>query len=165
MGTIRIRPARETDLADINEIYNDTVRSSVFAFDTHAKTAEARRDWFAAHAAPYSVVVAEVDGVVAGWASISPWAPHDAYAATAEHSIFVHPRHRGAGIGKALLAAVLDEAKRAGFHVLVGRITAGNAASQVLHERCGFEQIGTMREVGRKFGRWLDVHLVQRILP
>ena len=164
METIRIRQARETDLAELNEIYNETVRNSVFAFDVHQKTAEERRTWFAAHVPPYAVFVAEVNGTVAGWASISPWAPHGAYAATGEHSLFVGARHRGAGVGKALLAVVIEEAERTGFHVLIGRITAGNAVSHALHRAFGFEVIGTIREVGWKFGRWLDVCLVQRIL-
>jgi L-amino acid N-acyltransferase YncA len=129
METIRIRQARETDLAELNEIYNETVRNSVFAFDVHQKTAEERRTWFAAHVPPYAVFVAEVNGTVAAWASISPWAPHGAYAATGEHSLFVGARHRGAGVGKALLAVVIEEAERTGFHVLIGRITAGNAIS------------------------------------
>jgi phosphinothricin acetyltransferase len=164
METIRIRRARETDLAEINEIYNESVRSSVFAFDVHQRTDEARRAWFATHVPPYAVFVAEVDGTVAGWASISPWAPHDAYTTTGEHSLFVGARYRGAGIGKALLGVVIEEAERAGFHVLIGRITAGNVVSHALHRGFGFEEIGTMREVGWKFGRWLDVCLVQRIL-
>jgi L-amino acid N-acyltransferase YncA len=160
-----IRAALETDLTAINEIYNESVRTSVFAFDTEETTHEQRLAWFTAHTSPYSVLVAQVGDETAGWASISPWAAHGAYAATAEHSIFVADRHRGHGVGRALLSAVVANAEGAGFHVLVGRITTGNTVSHQLHQRFGFHEIGTMREVGCKFGGLLDVWLVQKILP
>ena len=160
-----IRAATEGDLPAINEIYNESVRASVFAFDTREKTLAERRAWFGAHRSPYAVLVAQIDGGIAGWASLSPWAPHGAYAATAEHSIFVGDAHRRGGIGKALLEAIVREADAAGFHALIGRITAGNAVSRKLHESLGFEDIGTMREVGYKCGLLLDVWLVQKIFP
>ena len=160
-----IRPARETDLQQINDIYNESVRTSIFAFDTQEKTLEERRAWFAAHEPPCSVLVGELEDGIAGWGSIGLWAPHGAYAATAEHSVFVSERHRGRGIGKALLAALVAEAEAAGFHVLVGRITVGNTVSRRLHEAFGFENVGTMREVGFKFGRLLDVWLMQKTFP
>jgi phosphinothricin acetyltransferase len=109
-------------------------------------------------------LVAAGDDDVAGWASLSPWAPHGAYAATAEHSVFVDRDYRGRGIGKALLGGIVAEAQTGGFHVLVGRITDGDEVSRRLHTALGFEDVGLMREVGYKQGRRLDVWIVQRIL-
>jgi L-amino acid N-acyltransferase YncA len=96
---------------------------------------------------------------------VEPLAAHGAYAATAEHSVFVSEKHRGRGIGRALLTAIVAEAEAAGFHVLVGRITVGNTVSRGLHQALGFEEIGTMREVGYKFGSLLDVWLMQKTFP
>lgn len=159
-----VRPAVADDLPRINEIYNEAVRESVFAFDTEERTADECRDWFTAHRSPYSVLVGVVQNDVAGWASLSPWARHGAYAATAEHSLFVDHRYRRQGIGKALLHRVVAEAQHGGFHVLVGRITDGNEISRRLHHTFGFEDVGKMREVGYKLERRLDVWIVLKIL-
>jgi phosphinothricin acetyltransferase len=109
--------------------------------------------------------VAELDGLVVGWASLSQWSDRLAYADTAEISLYVRESLRGQGIGKRLIAAIVVEGEKAGLHTLIARIVAGNQASIRLHEAVGFEAIGVMREVGRKFGQLLDIHLMQKLYP
>lgn len=98
-----------------------------------------------------------------GWASLSKWSDRLAYADTAEISLYVHSSQRGRGIGKRLVEAVVIKGQKAGLHTLIARIVAGNQVSVRLHEGVGFEHIGIMREVGRKFGQLLDIHLMQKI--
>jgi phosphinothricin acetyltransferase len=160
-----IRTAREGDLAGIFEIYHEQVLHGTATFDTEAKSAEAQRAWFAAHARErYPILVAEDDAVggkVVGWARLYPWSDRLAYARSAENSVYVHKDWRGRGVGTQLLAALIEEARRAGICVLLARIAEGNPASIALHESQGFERIGTMRRVGEKFGRILDVEMMQ----
>ena len=112
----------------------------------------------------YPIIVAELDGHVVGWASLGPWSDRPAYRETAESSFYVHPEHRGLGIGRKLKSAILEEARLAGLHVVLARVAEGNAASLHLNEAFGFEHVGIMKEVGIKFGRRLDVHLMQKIV-
>ena len=101
---------------------------------------------------------------VLGYASFGPWRPHDGYRHTAEHSVYVRGDQRGRGLGEALLRALITRAQSAGIHVIVGAIEAGNTGSIRLHEKLGFAHIGTMPRVGMKFGRWLDLALLQLTL-
>ena len=103
-------------------------------------------------------------GALAGFASWGPFRPFPAYLHTVEHSVYVDARFRGRGVGRALVAALIDEARRRDLHAMVGVIDATNAASIALHRRLGFTHGGTLREVGFKFGRWLDVEYWQRLL-
>lgn len=109
------------------------------------------------------MIVAEVAGVVAGYASLGPWRPKPAYNTSVENSIYIDVDHRGLGIGHLLLAELCELSDRHGFHAMFARIVGANAASIALHRRHGFVDVGVEREVGRKFGRWLDVHLMQRL--
>jgi L-amino acid N-acyltransferase YncA len=102
--------------------------------------------------------------VVVGFASLSPYRPRPAYAPTVEDSVYVHRDRRGHGIGRLLLTDLVELARNHGFHSAIGRIVGGHEASIALHQACGFEEVGREREVGRKFGRWLDVVLMQRTL-
>jgi phosphinothricin acetyltransferase len=158
---LTIRDAVQEDLEPITEIYNDAIRKTVATFDTVPKSIDEQRAWFAAHGAKYPLVVAELDRRIVGWASLSRWSGRCAYADTAELSIYVREAYRGRGIGKTLMHAVIHEGKTGGLHTIIARITEGNEVSVHLHESCGFNHIGTMREVGRKFGKRLDVHLMQ----
>lgn len=154
-----VRWARETDVPRLTEIYNAEVRGSAATFDTRERTVLERMDWFRAHGTPrYPLLVAEVDGVVAGYACLSPYRPHDAYASTAELSVYVDAAFRGHGLGARLLEALLDEARRCGeLHVIVSVIAGGNAASVHLHERFGFRYAGTLPQVGYKLGAFHDI--------
>jgi phosphinothricin acetyltransferase len=151
------------DLTPITEIYNDAILNTVATFDTEPKRTEEQRRWFAEHGAQYPLVVAELDGRIVGWAALSRWSDRCAYADTAELSIYVREDHRGRGIGTTLMRAVIHAGRTRGLHTIIARIADGNAISVRLHESFGFSHIGTMREVGRKFGKRLDVHLMQLI--
>jgi len=160
---LTIRQATLNDLDAITEIYNDAILKTVATFDTEPKTLEEQKSWFASHGPKYPILVAEQDGTIVGWASLSMWSDRCAYSDTAEISLYVEETHRGKGIGKKLLEAILQEGKKAGLHTVIARITAGNDISIRLAQSAGFEHIGVMKEVGRKFGKLLDVHLLQKI--
>jgi L-amino acid N-acyltransferase YncA len=137
----------------------------VKASETEPIEGRARQEWFEAHSRRgYPLLVAErTPGEIVGWASLSPWAPHAAYKRTAEVSIYVHQDARGRGVGRSLLSALIEEARKLDHHVLVARTVASNEASRRLHLRAGFS-VGVMHEVGFKFGNFLDAELFQLIL-
>ena len=159
-----IRRATLNDAAAIAHIYNEAILTTVATMDIEPKTAEERTRWLQSHGERQPVLVAEVDGAVVGWASLTQWSDRPAYADTAESSFYVHSTHRGQGIGRKLKEGILDEARRLGYHALIARITAGSIESLHLNESTGYVHVGTLKEVGRKFGRLLDVHILQKIL-
>lgn len=161
-----IRAAREPDLPAIAEIYNYEVEHSTATFDTQPVTVKERRRWLAAHEPTrHPVIVAEVNDAVAAWACLSSWSERCAYARAAEVSVYVHREHRGCGIGRALLLDLIARARAAGLGVLLARIcTADGPASLRLHKSVGFQRVGTMRRVGEKLGRILDVELLEHHL-
>lgn len=160
---VTIRPADEKDIAVITDIYNEAVRNTVATFDTEEKSVADRLQWFRQHDAMHPVIVAELEGVVAGWASLSKWSDRSAYDSTAETSLYVHVNFRKRGIGKQLMEVLVLEARKLGLHTLLARISHGNEQSIYLHERMGFKLVGTMKEVGIKFGQYHDVHMLQLV--
>jgi L-amino acid N-acyltransferase YncA len=160
---LAIRDARHDDLKEITEIYNEAILETVATFDTEPTAIEEQEKWFTQHGLRNPIVVADQDGLVIGWASLSKWSDRCAYADAAEVSLYVMKSHQGKGIGRRLLEAILDAGKRAGLHTVIARIAEGNEVSVHLHEALGFKHIGIMAEVGYKFGRRLDVHLMQKI--
>jgi phosphinothricin acetyltransferase len=160
-----IRPAQLSDLNTITEIYNEAIRTTTTTFDTEPKTKDEQKAWFDSHGPRYPILVAESNGVVIGWACLSQWSDRCGYSGAAEISLFVRQEFRGKGIGKRLMEAIISEGKRVGLHTVIGRIAEGNDVSVHLAESLGFRHIGVMKEVGRKFGRLLDVHLMQKIYP
>ena len=161
---LTIRRATTMDLPAINEIYNDAVVNTTATFDTQTKTMKERENWFAEHGSKYPILVTEDDSHIIGWASLSRWSDRLAYADTAEISLYIRKEQRGRGIGRRLMIAILDEGRRASLHVLIAQIVEGNDLSIYLHESSGFWQVGTMKEVGRKFGKLLDINVMQIIL-
>ncbi len=161
---IQIRTAIPEDLSAITEIYNEAILTTTATFDTEPKTIDERRTWFDSHDPQHPILVAEFDGKVVGWASLSRWSDRRAYDGTAETSFYVGSNYRGQGIGRKLKEAIIDEAKRLGLHTLIARVAEGSEESMHLNEQFGFVRVGTMREVGRKFGRLLDVHILQKML-
>jgi L-amino acid N-acyltransferase len=159
-----IRRAELSDLEAMTEIYNEAILTTTATFDTETKTVADRVAWFEHHDERHPILVAVVDGKVVGWSSLSRWSDRKAYDNTAETSFYVKSEYRGRGIGRALKQATIAEARRLGMHTLLARVVAGNDASLYLNENCGFVQIGTMREVGLKFGRLLDVIMLQLML-
>ncbi len=160
-----VRSAQPRDREAVRSIYNEAVATTTATFDTEPRSVPAHRAWWAAHRTPYLVLVAVEASEVVGWASLSAWSDRRAYAATAEVSEYVAVGHRGRGVGRALLGRLVAEADRRGFHTLLARVAEGNPASQRLHRAFGFRRVGVMREVGVKFGRRIDVHLLQRMGP
>lgn len=161
-----VRPATPADLPGIHDIYNDAVRSTTATYDYEPRSFEYRRQWFADHQRDgYPVFVATLPGGgVAGWSSLSPYHPRAGYRFTAENSVYVAADQRGRGLGGRLLEPLITSARTLGLHVIIAAIDARNTASLRLHERFGFRQVGLFREVGYKFGRWLDVAYLQLTL-
>ena len=160
-----VRDATPADLVAILAIYNDAVANTTAIWNEVLSDLDGRRAWFEERTGRgFPVLVAVVDGAVAGYATYGPFRPHDGYRHTVEHSIYVDAAVRGRGIGRAMLAALLDRARAAGLHVMVGGVEAGNSASIALHERLGFEKAALLRQVGRKFDRWLDLQFMQKTL-
>jgi len=160
---ITIRPATEKDVPRITEIYNDAILTTTATFDTEEKSLEDRVDWFRAHGKIHPVLVAEKNDVVIGYASLSRWSDRCAYDTTAETSLYIHKDYRKQGVGKQLLEVLVLEGEQVGMHTLIARITSGNEQSVYLHERLGFHVVGTLREVGKKFGNFHDVHMLQKV--
>jgi L-amino acid N-acyltransferase YncA len=160
---LTIRQAMRDDLAQITEIYNDAIQKTTATFDTEPKTIEEQETWLSIHDARHPVLVAEQDSLILAWASLSQWSDRCAYSDTAEISLYVREEYRGKGIGKQLMKAIIQEGQRAGLHTVIARIAGSNKISVDLCKSFGFQYIGTMREVGKKFGNLLDVHLMQLI--
>lgn len=161
-GDPRIRLARVRDAAAMRRIYNDAVQHTTATFDTAPRTPGAQRAWFASHDARHPVLVGLVRGKVVGWSSLSPWSDRRAYDGTAEVSVYVSEAWRRRGIGRALVSEILRRAPGCGLHTILARIVEGNPASRALHVSAGFIRVGTMHEVGFKFGRFLNVELMER---
>lgn len=159
-----IQRAGPGDLERINQIYNQAVLRTTATFDTEPKSLPDREAWFETHGPAHPVIVAEEGAEIQGWASLSPYSGRAAYARTVEISLYVSEESRGKGIGTSLMRAIVDEARRLGHHVILARIAQGNPVSVRIHESAGFFMVGTMKEVGVKFGRILDVHLMELIL-
>lgn len=160
---LTISPATLEDLPAITDIYNEAILKTTATFDTEPTTPEEQMIWFAEHGPKYPILAAEENGIVVGWASLSKWSDRCAYSDTAEISLYVHHKHQGKGIGRKLLEATVAEGQKAGLHTIIARIAEASEASIHLHKSVGFEHIGTMKEVGRKFGRLLDVYLMQKV--
>ena len=164
MNGLRIRPATAADLPAINAIYNHYVLHATCTYQEEPSTADERTAWFAAHGPNHPVTVAERDGKVVGWGSLSRFHARSAYRNTVENSVYVpHDLHRQ-GIGSALLADLVERAKSAGHHSILALIDASQRGSVALHAKHGFVEVGRLREVGFKFGRWLDVVYMQRMV-
>jgi phosphinothricin acetyltransferase len=164
MLPIAIRPATDSDLPAINDIYNFYVLQSTCTYQDEPESIEQRHAWFAAHGSKHPVIVAESDGQVLGWGSLSPFHSRCAYRNTVENSVYVHREHQRCGIGSALLQVLISRARELGHHVIIAAIDAEQTGSVGLHARAGFEKVGHFKQVGFKFDRWLDVIYMQRMI-
>ena len=164
MAAPTIRPATQADLPAINEIYNYFVLHSTCTYQEDPSTPAEREVWFLAHGPQHPITVAELAGEVVGWASLSPFHPRSAYRRTVENSIYVRQDRQRQGIGNALLLDAIERATKLGHHTIIAGIDAEQAGSVHIHQRAGFEQVARLREVGFKFGRWLDVVYLQKLL-
>jgi L-amino acid N-acyltransferase YncA len=161
---MEVRLATLDDAEPIRQIYNLEVTTSTATFDLVPRSLEEQRAWLSERSGARAVLVAEAEGEVLGFGSLSPWRDRPAYATTVEDSVYVHRDQQGRGVGRTLLSELITTATAHGFHACMARIVGGHEASIALHQRCGFEVVGTEREVGRKFGRWLDVVVMQKLL-
>jgi phosphinothricin acetyltransferase len=162
---IQVRLARVEDNEAIRAIYNLEVTTSTVTFDIMPRSMVDQQAWLAARSGALACLVAEDDaGRLVGFASLSHYRDRPAYATTVEDSVYVDRDAQGQGIGRVLLDGIVDTARSHGFHTVVARIVDGHEASIALHRACGFELVGIEREIGRKFGRWLDVALMQLML-
>ena len=161
---LRIRPANQADVLDITRIYNEGIRDRLATLETEERTPEERLAWLEARGERHPVLVAEQEGAVVGWGSLNSFNPRPAYSHVADFSVYVGQEARGAGVGKALLAALITQARELGYHKLVLAAFPHNAAGMRLYNRFGFREVGVYREQGLLDGRWVDVIIMERLL-
>jgi L-amino acid N-acyltransferase YncA len=165
MQTLTLRTAEARDAEAIAEIYNHEVTHGVSTFDLTLRSVEEQRAWISARSGAFSVIVADdmlLD--VVGFAALSTYRDRAGYRTTVENSIYVRRDQHRRGIGKLLLARLLEVARDSGFHTVIARIESTSVGSLALHESLGFTLVGTERQIGRKHGRWLDSVIMQKLL-
>ena len=161
---MEVRLARPTDAEATRAIYNCEVTTTTVTFDLVPRSLEDQLAWIESHAGAHPAVVATDGGEVVGFGSLSQYRSRPAYSPTVEDSVYVRADRRGLGYGGAILSELVALATIHGFHSVIARIVGGHQASIGLHRSCAFDMVGVEREVGRKFGRWLDVVVMQRLL-
>lgn len=155
----------EQHAAPILEIFNHAIVHSTALYEYQPRTLSFIQQWFETkRAGNFPIIGLEQAGELLAFASYGRFRPHPAYKYSVEHSIYVHPEHRGQGLGKSLLKALIQEAEAQNYHLLIAGIDAQNVASIALHTRLGFVHAGTIQQAGFKFGRWLDLAFYQLIL-
>lgn len=163
--TVGIRAATRDDVPGILDIYNDAVIHTTASYDLEPVSLESRLAWFDHKVqGGWPIWVAEEDGQVVGWATYGPFREKAGYNLTAEHSVYVRSGLRGKGVGRLLMGPLIEDARARGLHVLIGGVDADNAGSIAFHQSLGFEAGTPVRQVGRKFDRWLDVLFMQLFL-
>lgn len=162
---ITIRFAREADLPEILEIYNEVILHTTAVYTYQPHTPEMRKAWYDDKMkAGYPVFVAEEDGNVIGLSSYGPFRAWPAYKYTVENSVYVAESSRGKGVAKLLMQPLIDDARSQGYHAIIAGIDAANEPSIRLHRSFGFGEVAHFREVGYKFGRWLDLTFMELLL-
>jgi L-amino acid N-acyltransferase len=163
--TLEIRDATTADLPAMLEIYNDAVLTTTAVWDDNPRTLHAQEQWFdAKRAQGHPVLVALRGSDLAGFCSYGPFRPWPGYRFTVENSIYTHPSHRRRGVAPRLLTSLVERATAQGMHCIIGGIEAQNLASIQLHASVGYAQGAHLHQVGWKFGRWLDLVLMERRL-
>jgi L-amino acid N-acyltransferase YncA len=162
---VQVRNATLADAAAIAEIYNQGIEDRVATYETTRRTAEDQQAWLQAIAGRYPAVVAQIDGEIIGWAGAGPYRNRDCYRGIGEFSMYVHRDWRRRGVGDLLLAGLISEAERLGLWKLLSRIFPYNEASRALCCKHGFREVGVYEKHARLDGRWLDVVIVERLIP
>jgi len=158
---LRLEKSQLDNLKEIVEIYNWAIENTSATFDTEVKTVESQLPWFEAHDEKHPIIVAKEKGRVVGWGSISKWSDRCAYSGTGEISFYVHPDFHGQGIGTKTLKHLIQVGRENQFRTLISKITGKSKTSIHLHKKLGFQDIGTMKHAGEKFGEIIDVQLMQ----
>ncbi|MFT3827325.1 MAG: GNAT family N-acetyltransferase [Chitinophagaceae bacterium] len=162
---VTVRNATQDDLPAMLAIYNDIILNTTAVYDYKPHTMEMRQQWWAAKQQQgFPVFVAEENNVLLGFSSIGPFRAWAAYKYSVENSIYVDSNARGKGIGKLLMPPLIEVAKQLQLHTIISGIDATNEASLKLHYSFGFEEVAHFKQVGYKFGRWLDLKFLQLIL-
>ena len=162
---VTVRLAGEADLPQLLEIYNHVILNTTAIYQYYPQTLETRKDWYATKIKDgYPVFVAESEGKVVGFSTYGPFRAWAAYKYTIENSVYVLESQRGKGIAKLLVQPLIDSARQRGYHAIIAGIDASNAASIRLHASFGFEEVAHFRQVGYKFGRWLDLKFLELLL-
>jgi len=165
MPSVIVRIADTDDAEAIAKIYNFEVENSTATFDLVPRSLESQRDWITARSGAFSAIVAHEAGTgVIGFAALSTYRDRAGYRTTVENSVYVHRQHHRKGVGRLLMSSLLDIARDSGFHTVIARIDSQSQGSLALHRSMGFLEVGTEREIGRKFGRWLDSVIMQKML-
>ena len=165
MSTLMIREATSDDAEAIRLIYNHEVENETSTMDLVPRTLETQREWIAARSGAFCAVVAvDSSGTVLGFGALSEYKDRSGYRSTVENSVYVHRDVARRGIGKQILLHLLETATVSGFHSVIARIEAQSLASCGLHSSCGFELVGIEKQVARKFGKWLDIAVMQKSL-
>ncbi len=159
-----LRAATEKDAAAINDIYNYYVRETTSTWQTEPSTLPERIAWLKNHGPQMPVFVAELDGVVVGWASLSPFRPREGWRFTVENSVYIHHAYQRRGIGGLMLDQLIRSGTELGFHSIVASIDGEQAGSIKIHEKYGFVPAGVLKQAGYKFDRWLDSIFLQKFL-
>jgi L-amino acid N-acyltransferase YncA len=162
---IRVRLARIADAAAIAEIYNEGIADRIATYETEPRSPKDEQAWLRAIAGRYPAVVAEIDGQIVGWAGAGPYRARKCYRGIGEFSMYVRRECRRRGVGDLLLAALIREAERLGLWKLLSRIFLFNEASRALCQKHGFREVGIYEKHARLDGRWLDVVIVERLIP
>ena len=165
MPSVVVRVADTNDADAIAEIYNFEVENSTATFDLVPRSIELQREWITARSGAFSAIVAQDAGAgVIGFAALSTYRDRAGYRTTVENSVYVHRHHQQRGVGRLLLSSLVEIARDSGFHTVIARIDSQSQASRALHRSLGFVEVGIEREIGRKFGRWLDSVIMQKML-
>lgn len=165
--TILVRAGAERDLPALTEIYNHFVEHTVTTFDVDRFSVDERRDWLGHYrpTGPHRLLVGEADGVVAGYVTSGPLRAKPAYRHSVETTVYCAPASTGRGLGTALYRELLGLLAGEDVHRAYAGIALPNEASERLHRRLGFRDVGTYTEVGFKHGRWVDVRWYERPVP
>lgn len=161
---IKIRDAEAGDVERLTEIYNWAVANTTASFDIAEQSVEKRMEWFSHYGGNHPLIVAELDGKVTGYSSLSKFRDKEGYAKTVELSVYIDPVYHGRGIGTLLMKEIIGRGRELGHHVIVAGITTGNDVSVKMHEKLGFSFCGEFRQVGHKFGEWQDCLFYQLII-
>lgn len=165
MNSVTIRNANSNDIPSILEIVNHEILNSTVLYEYEPRSIRQQTEWFESKKADaWPVIVAEINGLVVGFGTYGPFRSREAYQKSIEHSVYVHKDYRGKTIGHRLMVELIRIAKQGEYHTMVAGIDSSNQGSVEFHRKFGFEEVGTFKEVGYKFNRWLNVTFMQLLL-